>query len=159
MTPEKLERQLADHDRFSSQPAPGRMFAFWYDPKHKRTLPYYDRFPLIFMVGPAKGGFYGLNFHYLPYKGRAVLMDALYGIANNKRMDDTTKINASYDVLKGVSRFKHFAPCFKHYLTPHVQSRFLYIAPSEWDMAIMLPLARFEKASPFKVWAESMNKI
>ena len=26
---------------------PGRMFMFFYDPKHKETLPYYDRFPLV----------------------------------------------------------------------------------------------------------------
>ena len=42
----------------------GRMFMFFYDPKTKDTLPFYDRFPLIVMVGPAAGGFYGLNLHY-----------------------------------------------------------------------------------------------
>lgn len=35
----------------------GQMYMFYYDPKHKKTLPYYDRFPLIIMVGPAEGGF------------------------------------------------------------------------------------------------------
>ena len=44
-----------------SRPLPGRMFMYFYDPKHKKTLPYYDRFSLIFMVEKAKGGFYGLN--------------------------------------------------------------------------------------------------
>ena len=60
-------------DQFDrSKPLSGRMFHFLYDPKGKKTLPYYDRFPLIFMVEKAKGGFYGLNLHYLPHKERAI---------------------------------------------------------------------------------------
>ena len=35
----------------------GNMYMYFYDPKHKETLPYYDRFPLAVMVEPAKGGF------------------------------------------------------------------------------------------------------
>ena len=31
----------------------GRMFMFFYDPKTKDTLPYYDKFPLVILVGPA----------------------------------------------------------------------------------------------------------
>jgi hypothetical protein len=39
----------------------GSMQMFFYDPKTKETLPYYDTFPLVVVVGPAEGGFYGLN--------------------------------------------------------------------------------------------------
>ena len=42
---------------------PGSMMLFNYDPKLKGELPYYDTFPLIFVVGPAEGGFHGLNMH------------------------------------------------------------------------------------------------
>ena len=62
----------------------GRMYHFKYDPKGAKTLPYYDAFPLIFMVGPAPGGFYGINLHYLPPQLRARLMDSLYDITNNQ---------------------------------------------------------------------------
>ena len=44
----------------------GNMYMFQYDPKHKDTLPYYDLFPLAIVIGPAEGGFLGLNLHYLP---------------------------------------------------------------------------------------------
>ena len=33
------------------------MQMFFYDPKHKDTLPYYDAFPLVIVIGPAKNGF------------------------------------------------------------------------------------------------------
>ena len=52
-------------------------FGHYYDAKHKATLPYYDGFPLILMLGPAKGGFMGLNLHYLPPVVRARLLDAV----------------------------------------------------------------------------------
>ena len=64
----------------------GSMYFFEYDPKHKATLPYYDRFPLIFPINKVKGGILGMNMHYLPPKMRAQLMDALYTVASSKRI-------------------------------------------------------------------------
>ena len=47
------------------RPKTGDMIMYFYDPKYKAELPYYDKFPLTIMVEPANGGFYGLNLHYL----------------------------------------------------------------------------------------------
>ena len=54
----------------------GSMYMYFYDPKHRETLPYYDVFPLTIMVEPVRGGFYGLNLHYLPLALRAAIMTA-----------------------------------------------------------------------------------
>lgn len=137
----------------------GKMYLFGYDPKHKTTLPYYDRYPLIFLVGPAKGGFYGINMHYLPHRLRAVLMDALWDIANTKKITPGTKLKLSYNVLKGTANLAGFKPCFKHYLTKHVKTRFLQIDAKDWDTAIFLPLETFEKATKQEVWNDSRRKI
>src|SRR6056300_287940 len=61
----------------------GSMQMFFYDPKTKDTLPYYDKFPLVVVVGPAEGGFYGLNLHYLPPILRAKMLDALMEVASS----------------------------------------------------------------------------
>jgi hypothetical protein len=137
----------------------GHMYHFFYDPKTKADLPYYDRFPLIFMVGPAKGGFYGINLHYLPPKLRATLMDNLYRIASDRRYDQNTKLRISYDVLKGASKYRYFKPTFKHYLNSNVQSKFIKIDSAEWDIALFLPTERFEKAGKSKVFADSRKMI
>jgi hypothetical protein len=137
----------------------GNMYMFQYDPKHKSTLPYYDRIPLIFPVDRAKGGFYGINFHYLPYILRAKLMDALYEVTSNNRYDDKTKMKVSYQILSSATKFKEFRPTFKHYLVGHIRSKLIYIHPTEWDMAIFLDVARFEKASQTKVWEDSRRSI
>jgi len=156
VTPEKL---LADSQRAKSGPQVGSMYHYIYDPKHKKTLPYWDTFPLIFMVGPAEGGFYGINLHYLPPTLRAKLMDNLYSITNNKKYDDSTKLALSYGVLKGASKYKYFKPTFKHYLSEHVRSKFIYINPAEWDIALFLPTQRFKMANSQKVYSDSRSMI
>lgn len=148
-----------DRDRIRGRSTIGKMYFFFYDPKTKADLPYYDTFPLIFKVANTQGGFYGINLHYLPYKLRARLMDALYEITNNNKYDESTKLRLSYDLLKGASKFRFFKPTFKKYLNSNVRSRFVEINPTEWDIALFLPVERFEKASKSTVWADSRKMI
>ena len=138
---------------------PGGMFMFFYDPKGKDTLPYYDSFPLTIIVGGAPGGFTGLNLHYLPMVLRAKLLDALMDITSDKKYDDNTKFNLSYNTLKKASSMRYFKPCFKRYLTANVKSRFARVPASEWEIATFLPTASFEKESKTTVWADSRGMI
>ena len=155
------ERNLmkGDIDRLRSQPKIGHMYMFYYDAKHKETLPYFDRFPMIFPYKKVKGGFMGINLHYLPHILRAKLMDSLYDISSNDLYDETTKLRMSYNILSSASKYKWFKPCIKHYLTTQVRSRFLYVYPAEWDIALFLPLERFSGASKSKVWSDSKKLI
>jgi hypothetical protein len=41
--------------------APGKMAAYFYDPKYKMQLPYYDRFPMILCIKMYQNGFLGIN--------------------------------------------------------------------------------------------------
>lgn len=137
----------------------GRMYLFYYDPKTKEDLPYYDRFPLIFPFNKVDDGFYGINMHYLPHVLRARLMDALFTLANNTKNDDTTKLKMSYQILNSSSRFKYIKPCVKHYLNSHVRSRFLWVPADQWKTALFLPLERFAKASTSTVWQQSRRLV
>ncbi len=150
---------LKDKDRTKKTLEPGSMFMFQYDPKTKDTLPFYDRFPLIFPVELAPGGFYGINLHYLPHRLRAKLMDALYSYVTDQEFTEKTKIALTYKVLKSAAKLKLFQPCFKRYLFSHVESNFIYIYPSEWDMALFLPLERFEKKSMQYVHNQATKKV
>lgn len=142
-----------------TQIRPGFMYLFQYDPKLKDELPYYDRFPLIFPFEAREDGFLGMNLHYLPHLYRAKLMDNLYQLVNNTRYDETTKIRASYAMLKSAARYKYFEPCVKRYLNSHVRSKFLLIPANEWDIALFLPLERFAKQSKNKVHKDSREFI
>lgn len=142
-----------------SRPAVGKMYMYFYDPKHKETLPYYDRFPLIVMVGPAPKGFMGLNLHYLPLSIRAKFLDALLDTINNERYDESTRFRLSYEMLKRASKLKAFRPCLKRYLSSHVRSRLAMVPAPEWEIATFLPTADFEKASSSEVYKDSRRKM
>jgi hypothetical protein len=142
-----------------SQNSIGKMYMFSYDPKHKDILPYYDNYPLIFPVEMYSDSFLGINLHYLPPMLRAKLMDALMSTINNKKYDKTTKLVMSYQILKSASKFKYFEPCLKKYLFNHVKSPFVYIAPDEWNIALMLPTERFVGASKSQVFKDSTSMV
>ena len=148
----------SDPQQLRAQVFPGFLYMFAYDPKLKDTLPYYDQFPLVFPFRKVPGGFYGLNLHYLPYPLRVQLLDRLMTFANNDKMDETTKIKYSWNMIDGLSRYKLAQPCVKHYLNDHVRSPFRRIEANDWATAMMLPVERFQGATKEQVWTDSRRK-
>lgn len=146
-------------ERMASKIQPGSMYAFFYDPKFKETLPFYDTFPLVLPFKGMPDGFLGLNFHYLPYMMRVNLLQNLLKFRSNKRMDETTRIMTSWKLLQGAATADVIKPAVKHYLASHVQSRFLQIYPNEWATAIMLPVEQFQKKTSQQVWKISKSII
>lgn len=157
-TPSKVIRSFAQKRKVTRMD-PGYMYLFKYDPKGKRSLPYYDTFPLIFPIDLTSDGFMGVNFHYLPLVLRAKLMDAIYSTVSDKRYDEKTKVGITYNILKSASKYKAFKPTIKRYLYDHVRSPFLEITAVEWDIALFLPLERFKKSDTQTVWKDSRAMI
>jgi hypothetical protein len=89
----------------------GSMYHFQYDPKTKKQLPYYDRFPLCIPIQPAPDGFHGLNLHYVAPNIRAQFLDTLMDITNNDKYDRTTKMRLKYQVMKSAKKMRFFKPC------------------------------------------------
>jgi hypothetical protein len=137
----------------------GGLYFFYYDPKTKADLPYYDRFPLVLVLNIEADGFTGLNLHYLPIQYRVAFLDKLMDFAVVDGNKDIQRMNVTYDILNASRRFKEFKPCFKKYLMSHVQSKILAVQPNEWDVAAFLPIQQFRKAAPAKVWQESLEQI
>lgn len=150
---------MREHQRRKANIQYGKMYCFYYDPKHKKTLPYYDKFPLIFPIDPKPGGFLGINLHYLPPAIRMGLMEALYDLEFTGKYNSNAKISLSYQLIKGASSLAVCKPCIKYYLRSHVRSPFLQIFYPEWIMAAALPVQQFEKSTARKVWADSRKRI
>jgi hypothetical protein len=150
---------LADRERLKNKPLIGRMYFYFYDPKTKDKLQYYDRFPLVLPIEQYSDGFLGLNLHYIHPKQRIILLDKLSEFANNSKYDKTTKLRLSYAALSAASRAFEATPCIKRYLYSHVESRFLEISADEWDIAALLPMESFVGASTSKVYADSRKKF
>jgi|TARA_R110000744_G_scaffold324821_2_gene430650 hypothetical protein len=126
----------------------GDLFCYHYDPKYKETLPYYDRFPLIMLIGADQDTFLGCNFHYLNPRFRAILLDKL-----------TAKIGKGIPRWKTLSKIREIAPTVKRYRFDHIQKKVIQIEEDEKELAIFLPLERFKKSSKSKVWSDSKGRM
>ena len=140
----------------ASRPFFGRLNMFFYDPKHKKKLPYYDTFPLVLPIERYSDGFLGINFHYLPIPLRVRLLDKLVDFSNNEKFDETTTIDANYARLKNINLIK---PTIHRYLAGQTKSDFRRIDADEFTVAVLLPVQRFKKASVREVWKDSRGMI
>jgi len=164
MSPRKTIKTLDPKTKaateLANKTAVGSMFMMHYDPKYKMTLPYYDRFPLFIVVGEAKGGWYGLNTHYLPAVLKARFFDALLDtLTTGNNITENSRLAITYNLLKNTQKYKFFKPCFKHYLTTHVRSQIYWVSPEDWFRALFIQNEQFVKASRTKVYFDSRKMI
>jgi hypothetical protein len=150
---------MRDKDRLKNTSMIGRMYFYFYDPKTKDTMPYYDRFPLVIPIERYNDGFLGLNLHYIHPKYRMILLDKLSDTMSNDTYDEKTKLKINYKYLAAASRIFEANPCIKRYLFTQIESRFLEITADEWDIAAMLPVESFVGATTSKVYADSRKKF
>lgn len=138
----------------------GKLIFFDYDPKWKKKLPYYDRFPLVIPIDLASDRFWGLNLHYLPPGYRAVLFDSLYrNVYKKKNIDEKEIIKLNYSMLSKISRSKLYIPCVRQYLYSHVEDGYTLIPSVEWKKYVPLSTPKFEKKSKEYIWRDSFRKI
>jgi hypothetical protein len=130
---------------------PGTMAFYFYSPKMKKELPYYDTFPLIIYVEPADGGWYGLNMHYLPPALRAKLYTKLL------KYNSENKFDLSYQLLKSLGNI--WKPAFKRYLKKQVKSNFVIVPEESMTASIFLPVASWKGATQSQIWKDSRKQL
>ena len=140
----------------NNKPFYGKLNMFFYDPKHKKTLPYYDTFPLVLPLEKYPDGFLGINMHYLPIPLRIKLLDRLVDYSNNTKFDESTRLMVDYNKLKKIRLIR---PTIHRYLSGYTKSQFRRIDADEFTIATLLPVQRFKKASESEVWKESRGMI
>ena len=121
--------------------ATGMLVAFEYKPKGINTLPFYDRFPLVFITEIKPDGWVGVNLHYLHPNVRANLFYQM----------DRKKVQFGKDDMTLAAT--------KRYLADHV-----VIAPKEfpeslWEIAAQLPFEGFRGASKTSAWKSTTRKM
>lgn len=134
---------------------PGYFYQFFYDPKYKEELPFYDTFPLAIPFSATNTHFTCLNLHYIYPKVRLLLLSKLLAFATDDKLSKKMKINLSWKLISNASRFPMVAPCVKMYLRGHVKSKFLKIPPSDYYSAIFLPTESWKKSTNAEVWKKS----
>lgn len=137
-----------------SKPVKGSMITYVYLAKHRKTLPYYDRFPLIILLEEITGGTWlGLNLHYVPPKQREWFLEQILKYSSTSNIANNTRFKVDWAKVKHIKFSEHM---IKRYLMPQVRSNIHSIPPSEWINAVNLPTQQFmvnnKKYSSRKVW-------
>ena len=140
----------------ATTPFIGRLNMFFYAPKLKTKLPYYDTFPLVLPLERYPDGFLGINFHYLPINLRIRLLDRMVDFSNNTEFDESTTLDVDYTGVKGIRLVK---PTLKRYLSGRVKTNFRRIDADEFTVATLLPVQRFKKASDQEVYRDSRKML
>ncbi|MBC8442953.1 MAG: hypothetical protein H8D80_02050 [Proteobacteria bacterium] len=133
-------------------PIPGKMYIFRYSPTKPKNLDYWDNLPLIIALEKKRGGFLGLNLHYLSKKRRGFLLNQIASQLKNATDDDTegnfmgekiSDIRTMYKSYKLLSAkqsvFKWAYPCIRRYKYNGIQTTMVEIPVTEWELATYLP--------------------
>lgn len=122
----------------------GGMFFFRYDPKHRLTLPMYDKYPLAVVVDRYTDGFLGLNLHYLSAGQRGSVVTLFNDFYDKKKLFNgiSTGSYSNWDLIQsasgGLANFS--SVCVKRYLYSHIRSQLVRIDKDEYDKAVQLPI-------------------
>lgn len=153
---ETIKKSVRGH--VVAKPQPGKLYAYIYDAKHKDTLAYWDKYPLVIYLGIGKHNLmYGLNLHYIPPKARQEFLEELLKqYANTSTITNNTKLKIDWSKVKG---FKGADQMIKAYIPGNIKGTIVEIKPSDWANVVLLPLQAFyskgKKFSAKKVWAKS----
>ena len=124
-----------DENQLRRYAVSGHMYIFEYKAKTAKKLPYYDEFPLVYVIKATRHEFWGLNLHYLTPKRRAWVVKRL---------------------MEG--RIDAPRSCFHKYITSHVDGYLLDLAAAEWASAILLPIETFVRNNRGKPGQQSYPK-
>jgi hypothetical protein len=118
---------------------PGKFYFFRYYAKGYRTLPVWDKFPLVLPLDRSSKGFQGLNVHYLNIPQRRWLLQILEGYKTAKG----DRIKMYYELMKTIKRLDFARPALKRYLWGYVATQFIEVDPEEWAESLNLPVEEF----------------
>mgnify|MGYP001235907202 CR=1 FL=1 len=137
----------------------GYLYLFFYEPKYKSNLKYFDKYPLTIPIELKENGFTGLNLHYISPTQRLVLIENLRPLIMNENVSNRQRLRISHRILQSSRRYKYYKPCVKNYLYNNCKSLFLKIQAEDWQTALMLPTERFIKKNKKNVWIDSRRTI
>lgn len=156
LSPLSIQKQ---NQNFVTRMMLGRMYMFFYDPKTKDTLPYWDKFPIIVPIKRYATGYLGLNLHYIAPRHRALLLNSMYEYLIEDELPQDTRFKIVYELVKSVTKLKWGKPCLKQYLNAHIDGRICQVMPEYFDMVAMLPTQKFQKQNANYVYRKSRDKF
>lgn len=132
----------------------GKMVSYFYSPKGKDTLPFYDTFPLMLPFSFDGGYVTGLNLHYMHPRQRLIIFDKLQTTLTNEKM----RLQFSWKVLTTLARMPEVGHCVKKYIIKNIKSNVIVFDTADYLPALFLPTESFRGATAEEVWQRSKGK-
>lgn len=142
----------------------GQMVFFKYSPVSESFLArdtYYDRYPLVLITEVYRGGFEGVNVHFLDPVHRRFLFDAIMrGLPTIKASEKwRTRLMVDYDRLDARRQFKFFRPCYRRYLWKGMRRRPVVVPFELWEEMMMSNTMRMDQARPVTVYRDTYKQV
>jgi len=141
----------------------GQMVFFKYEPVSESFISrntYYDKFPLVLITDVYRGGFEGVNLHFVQPDLREFLFDAIMrGLPTIKANDEwRTRLQVDYDRLNARKQFKFFKPCYRRYLWKGMKRRPVIVPFQLWEQMVTANTSRFSGARPVTVYRDTKTQ-
>lgn len=151
-----------DHETVKTVKSPnkmklGYMYTYVYDPKHKKTLPFYDVLPMMVLLGKGGDRMIGLNLHYLPYTWRVKIAKNIMKLLSWKKRikySDVKKAINSAKVPEGLLYL-----CIRVYLYGKIQSNVKEFDSQNYELAIKNVMPQFKKETEENIYKILMSKF
>lgn len=142
----------------------GQLVFFKYAPQSEafiKSNKYYDKYPLVLVTEVYRGGFEGVNVHYLDPVHRSAMFDVIMRKLPTISASEQwrTRLRIDYDRLKARRQFKFFKPCYKKYLWSGMKRRPVVVPYEIWEEMMGANISRFEKARPITVFRNSYKSV
>lgn len=121
---------------------------------------YYDRYPLVLITEIRRGGFSGVNVHYLDPIRRRFLFDVIMRYLPTIRASEQwrSRLRVDYDRLESRRQFKFFKPCYKSYSWKGMKRRPVIVPFELWEDMVNSNTLRIEHAKPITVFRDSYKE-
>lgn len=145
----------------------GQLLFFKYRPiddnfLKRKSKGYYDIFPLIFVTETHRGGFQGINLHYLSPEMRTELFNAIEKLIPliPGSEDRTNRINIKYEKLKtSKTILRFFSPCYRQYRWSGIIKPPIAIPYEFWRILTEKDIGYFMKGKKSIIYLDSWEKI
>jgi len=135
----------------------GFMVNFIYDPKHKATLPYYDKLPIAIVLARQGDRFLGINLHHIPWSRRIQLAEALMRRTKNKNRITYKDIKSAWKSAKLPLALAYV--CIRSYLYSHIKSDVRLFSWETYRDVAKDVKPQFEKQSKDKAVKKSQSSV
>jgi len=119
----------------------------------------HDQYPLTLVLDRDQDSMLGMNFHYLPYRLRFALFEALMPLIVPIPVSQLSLINIVYQDLVSYGQFRNHKPTIKRYKLNRIQGQAVFISPIEWAVAMAYPNHSFVGKRVQEVWSDGEKNV